>query len=206
MIKPRIKPGLGTPYGGLFELNLPEKGIVGYGQDFETMLRRVIAYRQANGLPVGLGVREEVEAAACAKYASMCYETDDRMPSQRRMDWTDVLAGTKVMIKFKLAGSPLVPQEEADRRSNICLVCPHNQVFTNPCGGVCGALKELVEGLVGAAKTPNDQNLHGCQVCGCYLSASVWLPLDIQTSVLTEDQRDQFRYARETSGCWKAGS
>lgn len=213
MIKPRIKPGLGTPYGGQFELNLPEKAIVGYGQDFETMLRRVISYRQANGMPVGLGVREEVEAAACAKYQDMCFESDDRVPSSHQLHWEDVLRGTKVMAQLVggrivaalgIGESPLVTQEEAERRAAICEPCPFNQQFTQQCGStLCGALLEMANDITGNRTTPRDANLKSCQICKCFLRPAVHVRLDIQIAGLTEDERKQFAYARETAGCWK---
>jgi hypothetical protein len=205
LIKGRIKSGLGVPYGGIYLLDLPEKGMVGSGTDFGMLLDRIREWRRANGVPIGLGFEEEVEREICPRYPDMCYETDVRVPKLGgRLGLGDIVSGTKNLLRFKIAGSPLVSQEEANRRAAICAKCPWNTDFQMPCGGGCGALKGLAQQFIGNQTTPYDNNLKSCSICHCYNSVAVWLPVGIQWQTLNDEQKLQFEFAAESSmGCWK---
>lgn len=204
MLKAVLKNKGTIPYGSRYVLNIPEKGIVAFGTNFEMLLTNAKAYRRANGIPVGLGFEDEVEREVCAAYPAECIETDSRIPDrQRRYTFTDVIAGTKAMIAFKLAGSPLVDQAEANRRAAICAKCPNNVSFVSGCNHFCGELKDIVLDLIGVKTTPHDVNLHSCAICGCYAQASVWVELGVQVQGLTDIQKLQFQTAKEQHGCWK---
>lgn len=204
MMKPALKSKGTIPYGSWYALNLPEKGMVGGGTNFEMLLTNIKAYRRANAIPIGLGLEDEVEREVCLAYPSECVETDARIPDrQRRYTFTDVIAGTKAMITFKLSGSPLVDQEEANQRASICKSCPNNVSFVSGCNHFCGELKDIVLALIGGKATPDDVNLHSCAICGCYIQASVWVDLGVQVKGLTDLQKLQFQTAKDQHGCWK---
>jgi hypothetical protein len=111
------------------------------------------------------------------------------------------------MVRHKIAklyGPSLVDESEAFRRAELCVKCPNNVSVEMPCGSLCGELKTLVALLVGSKSTPYDERLKSCAICACYNSVAVWVPLDVQTADLTEEQRSQFQLAAETVGCWKS--
>ena len=120
-----------------------------------------------------------------------------------RISLSDVIRGTQVMAAFKLAGSPLVDQVEANRRAALCVNCPLNMSFSLPCGGVCSELKRLVTSMVGQSKTKYDERLHACCICHCFLHAAVWLPLEIQCLGVTDEMKEHFKALLPTIDCWK---
>lgn len=204
MLQPKLKTKVGVPYGGLFDVNMPERGVVGRATNFWQFKEKVEAYRKANGLPIGLGFDDELEKVLCFKYPNECVDCDPRIPpSNVNLTLDDIMRGTRIMAKFKVSGSPLVSKEEADRRAKICASCSFNSSFAKPCSGICQELKNIVIGLVGSSSTKYDNRLQACRICHCFNQASVWLPLDIQQSYLSDQQKERFRYATETVGCWK---
>lgn len=203
MIQPRLKARSAVPFGGLYQLNLPDKGMVGRGTALGMLLDNIKAYRRANGIPIGLDFENEVEAEVCKFYPQECFDCSPLVPNTAiRLSIDDVVAGTKTMLRFKLAGSPLVDQAEADRRAAICSKCAYNGQITTPCSG-CDAIKKAVISLIGDVKTAYDDRLQSCMICHCFNAAAVWLPLEIQSQSWREIQKQQFQAAKESNSCWK---
>lgn len=196
-----------VPYGGLYELNQKEIGMVGRGTTFDQLEASVLAYRHANGIPIGLGFIDELEAAVCSEYAVECKETDPNVPSMvHRLRLGDVITGTRVMMSFYAKGKPIVSAQEASRRAEICAITCKNKFnvhFAKPCGGWCGELRDVVKTLVGNQTTPYEDKLESCSICGCYLTASVWMDLKTQVAPLTQAQKNQFESVEH---CWKKES
>lgn len=202
--KANLKARHAVPYGGMFVLNDTQNGLVGSATAFDGLLRAVREWRKANGLQNGLGLEDMVEQAVCAKYPQECEQVSPLLPNRRKVfSFGEVIQGTRVMVTHKLAGSPLVSDEEANRRAAICAGCPNNISFQMPCGGRCGELETVVNAIIGSRKTKHDGELRQCAICRCYLSAAVYVPLDIQWKVLTNEQKAQFQHAAETISCWK---
>jgi hypothetical protein len=205
LLRPRLRSPGSIPYGGRYKLDRPDLGMVGEGSNFDSLMAKIRAYRHANAFPNGLGLEDEVQEELCKIYSAECCETDVRIPTRHKRTWREIVQGTQVMLRHKLAGSTIVDQSEAVRRAQICLKCPNNVAFEMQCSGLCAELKAIVLSLVGpSTSTGYEPNLHACAVCSCELSASVWVPLDIQTQGLTIEQQAQFRTAKELHGCWKA--
>lgn len=204
MICPRLKHKSSIPWGGGFELNLPEKGMVGRAINFETLVTVISKYRRANAIPIGIEFEDEVEREICLRWPQECKETDARVPNRElKLGFQEVIQGTRAMIAHKLAGSPLETQDEANRRALICAKCPNNVSVHLPCSGICGELQTVVNAIVGAKGTPYDGSLKSCAICGCWLTASVWVPTLFQWQALSAAQKASFRLARDTAGCWK---
>ncbi len=170
---------------------------------WEYLLKAIADHRRKHNLPIGLGFADEVEAQVCQNQPEMCADTDPTIPKARNLGLSDIMHGMAVMASWKLAGSPLVPQQEANRRAEICSKCRMNVVFSRPCGTMCGQLKNAVHALVGKVATPFDNELKSCSICACFTSAHVWLPLTYLDKGLTDDMRAQFLVAKEKWGCWK---
>lgn len=187
------------PYGGMWELNRPDKGIVGSGYIFEVLVEHCRQWRLANGLPVGIGFEREVEAVCCEQRPDHCRPCNPAL-HPRSLSFNDLMTGTSSMFSFMAAGRPLVTGQEAERRAAICATCRFNVPFKTPCGGICASLKRMVETIVGAARTSRDADLHSCYVCGCFLQSAVWLPLDLQIKPLSEAQK---KTLESIPHCWK---
>lgn len=156
--------------------------------------------RKANNVPVGLDFEKELERDLCASKPEECEWVDAAVPRKRRLSFQDVINGTRVLLNFKLSGSPLVDHQEANRRAAICSTCTFNTVFDRPCGGRCGELNEIVLKIIGGQGTPYDDPSKSCGLCGCTTAAHVWLPLDILATGLNDDMKKAFN---SLSWCWK---
>jgi len=189
-----------VPSGGTYTIVDKLTRIQSSGSTFETLLKNVARTRVAIGAVSGLDLRTEVEDWVCERYPQDCTGVDMAIPRKRHLTLSDVLRGTAVMVKFKLAGSPLVSREEAERRGAICKECTFNQRFDKPCTGNCPELVSIVNAVVGHQGTYYDQFLHGCGICGCFLQAAIWLPLPIQCLGVTDDMKKQFK---SVESCWK---
>lgn len=196
----RLKEKQMIPYGGLWVLNRPDKGIVARGLQFANVLDSATRYRKANGIPIGLGFEDEVEECCCEEKPDECINTDPNRPTMRNLTVTDVIVGTRVMMAQLTSGTPLVSREEAERRAKICIACPWNRWFAKPCGGICGELRDLVAKITNNVGTQYDSQLNSCNICGCFLASSIWVDNAIQWPPLPEREKNQFL---NVPACWK---
>ena len=198
----KLKTKQQCPYGGRFDLNLPEKGMVGMGSDFDMLARNIREWRRANGWPQGLGLEDEIEREVCLRYSVECADVDPRLAQNRHFTISDVVTGTKAMINQVSAGNPLVSPEEANARAAICVRCPMNGPISGGCS-MCNAGAELIGLLVHGRSTPHDDKLSNCRICSCYLKRAVQMAIEPQWNALSDAQREQFRYAHISFNCWK---
>lgn len=190
----------GVPYGGGYRIKDPLSGVEIFGTTFDMFLNRMREQRRANGFPIGLEFEQEMEQLACKFYPQECTNIDEDRIRPRNLGLHDVIVGTTVMAKFVVSGMKVVPQEEAERRASICVNCPYNTRFAKPCNGVCAELANLVKSIVGQVGTSKDASLHACNLCGCFLPAAVYLPLETQVPPLSDGQKAQFE---SVDKCWK---
>lgn len=202
-MKARILLKSQIPYGGEYAYKDPNSGMFIRGTTFRMVVDRVIAHRRANGYPIGLGLEDEIEEQLCLTYPNECSEAAGGVPRKYQHTLTDVVNGTRVMLSFKAHGSQLVSREEAERRAQICMKCPYNDTFIKPCSGICQELKNLVSHIIDRQGTQYDQHLHSCNLCGCFLQASIWVPLEDQCAGVNEEMRQKFAYTKEKYNCWK---
>lgn len=200
-MKLRLKNKGIIPYGGTFRYVDPHSGMEFRNYQFDGLVSKIRAHRQANGFPIGLEFEQEVENQVCQNHPDECEAFDPRIPRRRRLALSDVLRGTGVMMQHKLAGSPLESREVAEARARTCLKCQWNTDFDRPCStGICGELKALVSSVINHQGTQYDRDLKSCNICGCFIQASIWLPLDIQCRGVTEDMKEAFK---AVPACWK---
>ena len=88
------------------------------------------------------------------------------------------------LAAWKQTGGELVSTEEAVRRSEICLKCPHNK--SGRCG-TCYARRAVMylmghgkaEAAIPYGDNPHSDSLTSCRKCGCDLKMKVFLPLGV---------------------------
>lgn len=190
-----------------FAYKHPETGHVSEGNSYEAWMSKVQEHRRGNNLPpLDPAVAEDqlcskLPPQSCKQY---CQSADPAAESVNAvaLHWTDILRGTKTIAAFKLAGSPLVSQEEANRRAAICFRCQFNTPFVKPCGGMCGELLEVVNAIVGGARTDHADSLEACAVCSCALTAKIWIPLEI----LQRYESPELAAKYPASHCWLSRS
>ncbi len=200
-IKMRLKAKNRVPYGGYWNPIDPLTGIRVSAGNWDHLMTKVREQRKANGAPIGLELENEVEAWCCLSNPDEVEVIDERLPKRRSLNLDDVVRGTQVILAFKLAGSPLVSQDESNRRAAICVRCPLNLMWQTSCS-VCDKIDDIVLGVVGAVRTPYDQNLRACNVCGCSLKAAVHLPNDILNRANNAEMNSAFEVAADVFGCW----
>lgn len=193
----------------MWRINRPDLGFVGEGYLFDLLARRCADWRRANGVPIGLGFEQELINNLCAIYPKHCETEDPRAPLDPggfRLRLGDVVAGTKVWAQQMLSGRKIVDAAEANARAQTCFNCKMKVPFPAGCGGHCGELVEFVKQMTGSSgvKLQLEDQLReqACYICHCFLVASAWVPIDVQLSVLTPDQRIKFEQVK--GHCWKA--
>lgn len=191
------------PYGGGYVITDPMTGIQVSGGNFDMLLRSAMESRRANSVPIGIGFEQELETWVCEKYPSECEDIGEGKIRKRYLTLRDIVAGSQVMLSQVMNSRKVVDREEAERRGQICVNCPLNDRFSKPCHGMCPELAAVVGWITGAQGTRHDAALHGCQICGCFNQAAIWVPLDAQWKALTDEQKEQFKTAKKTLGCWK---
>lgn len=191
------------PYGGGFHYTDPNSGMDIFGTTFQMVIDRTVEHRRANGYPIGLGLVDEIEEQLCLTYPNECTEGDGSIPRKTQHTLQDIVNGTRVMLAFKSSGSNIVSREEAERRAKICIGCPYNASFIKPCSGICQELRSLVNWIIDQQGTQYDSKLHSCNLCGCFLQASIWLRLEDQCVGVTNEMRDKFKFTKERYNCWK---
>jgi len=204
-IKMRLKSRGIIPYGGGFAVLDPLTGNRINAVTWDHLMSKVREQRRANGAPIGLELEDEVEQWACVAHPDEVEVVDPRLPVRRSLGLDDVIRGTKVLAAFKLAGSPLVAQAEADRRAAICARCPMNVGWSQSCS-VCGKVEAAVQAVVGNVRTAHDQQLFACSICGCSLKAAVHLPNAILNSANNAEMNLAFELAASAFHCWHSAS
>lgn len=184
----------------------PASGVLLRGEEYGSFRKAIEEHEKGNGY---LRLTEqEIQNILCASLplgATNCaaYDPNDSGAPQatRRVTINDAINFTQVIgagIKNALAGgrSGFVDQAEANRRAQICLVCPKN-VTVEGCTS-CRNLINWIAQVVGKKTTPLDGSLNGCAVCGCELRTAVHVELDIQRKGITPEMDQEF-----IPGCWK---
>ena len=117
-----------------------------------------------------------------------------------------VVTGSRVILKWLSSGAEAVPKEVAEKRAEVCAVCPVNSKnsekpkpmsawFTVPAQN---AILEAVQNLMRwNLKTSVHEKLGVCEACECPLPLKTQMPLD---KFLPE--MDAVVLARLDSGCW----
>ena len=163
----------------------------------EDLKREVKKHLEANSLPVPADLAAVIENQLCELIGpEWCSWGSAKYAAHPTMSASDVVNGTKVILSWKLEGSPFEDQNEANRRAAICASCMMN-VHVAGCVG-CSGLQGVVRKMVGGKKTAHDHLLKSCAICKCLNGAQVWLPLDTLWRGVTSDINEAF-----PDHCWK---
>lgn len=188
----RTKP----PRGGYWIYKHPISGASFRAFQLDAILVSIRKHEEANEYPIQSSA--EIENQLCENHPFSCSENPSVTP--RRLHLNDILRGTRVILSFKAAGSPLVAQGEAERRAGICINCTRNVDYAKPCSGACPELVDVVKSIVGGAATKYDSMLKACDICGCSNAAQVHVPAEFLAKGVTDEMMAQFK---TVSTCWK---
>jgi hypothetical protein len=189
----RTKP----PRGGLWKYVHPISGTQFSSHQLGAIKYSIWKHEESNGYPQT--AEADIESQLCQNHPFSCSDNPP-VVSGRRLHVSDIVRGTRVIASFKLAGSPLVPHEEAERRAGICVNCSHNVDYAKPCSGLCQELIEIVNAVVGGAATKYDSMLKACDICGCANSAQVHVPAEFLAKGVSPEMLAEFKTVEQ---CWK---
>lgn len=177
----------GTVPPGGFKYRQPETGLTLTGDSLSDLINKTVSHRRYKGLKpdsaemVSLDVQRQI-CTRLGKADCKEEETDSwvPVPTTPRFTLTDILAFSRTLLEFIKSGGALVPIDEAQRRREICVVCPLNQKAT---GCKCSLFYKAVNAAVPKERRWDD--LHVCGICHCSTMAKVNVPL----SVIEADKR-----------------
>lgn len=116
----------------------------------------------------------------------------------------NAVVGSEVIVEWIASGAEAVPQEQANRRAEICSRCPLNEQggwerwFTLPVSNAIrtalGHKKEF------KLETPFDDKLHTCTACSCPMALKVFVPFEKFYPKMSQSQRDALN--KENPTCW----
>jgi hypothetical protein len=154
-----------------------ETGYTSKASDWYTWRDNINAHRKSNELPPI--TMEEAEDQLCRRLGpadcSYASENNPPAPVNTRISMDDVVNGMKVFAAWMVQLFKTVPQEEAERRANICARC-----YLNVQAEGCGACSQLANILGTFSKsTKMDDRLKVCANCRCVNRAQVFAPLDV---------------------------
>ena len=167
-----LNPNVYPKDGYLFQ---DKDGAKIYGQNWNGVIARVVAYRRRAGYEAGDPLAEVI-AQACARQPVLCVQSNPVNEAQlkvaslksRILGW---LAGVRAR---RDAGEPpgFVNDAMAQERANICATCPRNTALPGGCGSCNAALKEIRQDILGTR--PIDGRLSGCIVTGEDLPVTIY--------------------------------
>jgi len=154
----RLKDTNVVPPGG-FRFKT-DTGVLLSSANLSSLVGDVCDYRKANGFAQSPDTRGEIEQQICEGMdphtrGFNCNDRDFPTPLSA-IGWRQVASFVKVLATMIVKHPAFVPQEEAERRAEICSLCPYNAPLSG-CG-VCKAGIEEAMGFLGGRHT----KLLGC--------------------------------------------
>jgi hypothetical protein len=186
-----------VPPGGNFVARCDHCGATFKKHYVDGVVDQFNEHLRANGLAEQ--TREQIVQLICRDTPANICQGAGYQFKERHLGWQDVVNGTSVLLAFKLAGSPLVSQQQANERAAICANCQENVPYAQNCS-TCKHVEEAVRAVIGEATTPMDGRLQACFICGCSNKAQVWLPAEILAKGVNAEMMERFKTVKE---CWK---
>jgi hypothetical protein len=154
----------------------PHDGWVSHAWDYATWLAQAVKHLEVNNRQVPADLGEQMQEQLCMTLPpGWCnYDDPNRPRASNAMTWDDVQSGIKTFARWMANGCRYVPQQEAERRAQICTRCYLNVNIVG-CAACHAAANEVTKGKT----TRSDPYLKGCAACKCLLRAKVHLPLSI---------------------------
>lgn len=149
-----------------------------FGGDYPQLVDRVVEYRIINTLPLG-DADSEVQDWICRNTGASCApERPKSTEPRRRARGRDVATFLQAMAEW-VKSDEIVPQEEAERRAEICGGCRFNvEIDDGACMG-CFGLTARIMRIIGQRKTRVDSVLKFCAECGCSGAVMAFVPMTI---------------------------
>lgn len=153
-----------------------EKDMI-FGGDIDHLVARVSEYRIINELPLN-DVRADVEDFLCRETGADCSPVRPRGLSGLKVFGADLARFVSAMASW-VTSADMVPQEEAERRAEICASCKMNQPLSDVACAGCYGLAGRILAIIGDRRTRMENVLEYCGVCSCANKIQVFAPLAV---------------------------
>lgn len=187
------------PRGG-YSVTFPETGHTVTSNHPSAFLQECNIHMKLNGMTIAGGWQDMIWDRFCNQHPDV--ECDDSETVERVVAMEDVWKFLTTLWESMEQGAKAVPQEEADRRSDICVAC--NKMGHTSCFFGCGKFSEVLSTLTLGRQNKNSSAIHkaSCGVCGCEISSLVNYPLEVLQAV---DEKVGFKRDEYPEKCWKRG-
>lgn len=155
------------------------------------LFEQIISYREQNRLDPIMGLEYVLENYWCSlpENAGKCRHI------VLKRGWLQYVRGGVALLENVFYGEDgMVGDEEAERRAQICVKCPHN-VFPDK-GPFLAWSDSLAEAATGGRRTASYDTLGSCEACQCPLRAKIWYKGELK---LSEKEKEVMRGV----GCWQ---
>jgi len=158
----------------------------------EALISHIVSYREQNRLEPLDFLSATIDNYVCSlpENKGLC----ERFQLKRGI--LQYLKGGLVLARHMFTGKH-VGQEEADRRSGICVGCKLN-VFPKDKAGFMKWSDEIALNSVGSLKSINHDKLGSCEGCSCMLKAKCWYSSPFN---LSPNESKKMRAANKN--CWQ---
>lgn len=191
-----------TPPGG-WVYTEPSTGITFQHYSHNEWLNKIREHRLANEIPITADWKEELEDELCRNnpdwFPTICRRIGAKS-GPRRLSFAATMSFLQMLGKWVAGGAPYVDQQEAEERAAICSTCPHNVHSEFGCGACETQIRNIISTIGGHRSTSLDDKLFSCGICSCQLKSSVWFPVELQKSNLTNEMVAEFK---AIDYCWK---
>lgn len=194
-----------VPQGG-FSFVVPENGYrMGPFHTIQELYDKVQSHYQDNNLALPDNWKELVVDQLCQRLPAGWCMYKDGEPSKgitNILSFDNIKKGVASLTQLTLDAvkgeDPFVGQDEANRRAEICARC-HLNMNASFCMGCGGAriILDMVAKVKGERKTPLDNMLQNCGVCGCRNDAIVHVKKNILLKGESEDTTN-----KRPKWCW----
>lgn len=170
----------------------PDTGFKFRAANKKDLIKHIVAYRAQNELEPIDRLTDVLENYWCSlpENTGAC-EPNRHIPRSMHQY---VKGGVGLLMNLFYGEKNIVPQEEADRRADVCLGCPYNK-FPDKNAFERWA-DDLAQKSVGDHRSKHHEQLGNCEVCSCNMRAKVFFGGKIE---LTEEELEKM----EEVNCWQ---
>lgn len=109
--------------------------------------------------------------------------------NESNMNLIQLSRGAATLAKWWLEGEPPVSLDEANRRADVCRMCPKNEPADGWWDGGLAARAALALKRKMKLKLEDEQELGVCNACGCILKLKVWVPMEVAARMPAEEKK-----------------
>lgn len=183
------------PQGGAhrFFFRDPDTGNEFQAANKGELIKHIVTYREQNGLP-------KLEELNTVIENFLCFQPENLGQCEPRELHRSLLGtirgGVALLQNVFIPEHARCSQEEAERRAKICSTCPLNMAVGGDQKPVLAAWGDKVaEASLHGSKTPDNDKLFTCAVCGC--------PLKVITYHKEFAKEPEDKKAKYPDFCWK---